>query len=124
MKKTKNSYVQLLSKRIDNLPYSIKPKHFDEFKKNLLKRLVSKETPGDPPFLEIMYQCFKEELMVRNIHVPQEQMLDHSIMFISLMKGPYLTNDDFEYEMNGKNLTDEYYEVFETPIKISQEIYG
>ena len=122
MKKRKISYVQLLSKRIDNLPYSIKPKHFDEFKKNLLKRLVSRKTPGDPPFLELMYQCFKEELMDRNIHVPQEQMLDHSIMFISLMKGPYLTNDVFEYEMTGKNLTDEYYEVFEAPIKISQEL--
>ena len=58
-KQVKNSYVELLSKKIDNLPYSIKPKHFEEFKRNLLGRLMYRMRPSDPPYLETMYQCFK-----------------------------------------------------------------
>ena len=121
-KQTKNSYVELLSKTIDNLPYSIKPKHFDEFKKNLLWRLMYRRRPQDSPYLETMYQCFKEELEDNNLHVSKEQMLEHTIMFMSLMDGPFLTNDDFEYEFRGENLTDKYHEIFEEPIKISQVI--
>ena len=119
-KQVKNSYVELLSKTIDNLPYSIKPKHFDEFKKNLLGRLMYRRRPQDPPYLETMYQCFKEELEDNNIHVSKEQMLEHTIMFMSLMSGPFLTNDDFEYEFRGENLTDTYSEIFKTPIILSQ----
>ena len=33
-KQVKNNYVELLSKKIDNLPFSIRPKHFEEFKKS------------------------------------------------------------------------------------------
>ena len=121
-KQVKNSYVELLSKTIDNLPYSIKPKHFDEFKKNLLGRLMYRRRPQDPPYLETMYQCFKEELEDNNIHVSKEQMLEHTIMFMSLMDGPFLTNDTFEYEFKGENITDKYHEIFEEPIKISQVI--
>lgn len=117
-----NKFVyEKLSKRIDNLPYSIKPKHFKEFKKNLLKRLLYK-TPGNPSFLEVMYQCFKEELNENSIYVSQDQMLDHTIMFISLMYGPYRTEEDFEYEMKGECLTEKYYEIFQEPILISQEM--
>ena len=119
-KQMKNSYVGLLSKTIDNLPYSIKPKHYEEFKKNLIERLMYRRRPGDPPYLEIMYQCFKGELEDNNIHVSKEQMLEHTIMFMSLMSGPYLTNDDFEYEFRGENLTDTYSEIFQTPIRLSQ----
>ena len=119
-KQVKNSYVELLSKTIDNLPYSIKPKHFDEFKKNLLWRLMYRRRPQDSPYLETMYQCFKEELEDNNIHVSKEQMLEHTIMFMSLMSGPFLTNDDFEYEFRGENLTDTYSEIFKTPIRLSQ----
>ena len=119
-KQVKNNYVELLSKKIDNLPFSIKPKHFDEFKKNLLWRLMYRRRPEDPPYLETMYQCFKEELEDNNIHVSKEQMLEHTIMFMSLMSGPFLTNDDFEYELKGENITDKYQEIFKEPIKISQ----
>ena len=110
----------MLSKKIDNLPYSIKPKHFEEFKKNLLWRLMYRRRPDDPPYLETMYQCFKGELEDNNIYVSKEQMLEHTIMFMSLMSGPYLTMDNFEYEFRGENLTDTYKEIFDTPIKISQ----
>ena len=119
-KQTKNSNVELLSKTIDNLPYSIKPKHYEEFKKNLMGRLMYRNRPGDPPYLEIMYQCFKGELEDNNIHVSPEQMLEHTIMFMSLMSGPFLTNDNFEYEFRGENLTDTYSEIFQTPIRLSQ----
>ena len=119
-KQVKNSYVQLLSKTIDNLPYSIKPKHFEEFKKNLLWRLMYRRNPGDPPYLETMYQGFKEELEDNNIHVSKEQMLEHTIMFMSLMSGPFLTNDKFEFELRGESITDKYHEIFNTPIMMSQ----
>ena len=121
-KRKQTSYVELLSKIIDNLPYSIKPKHYEEFKKNLLGRLMYRRRPGDPPFLETMYQSFKGELEDQNIHVSKEQMLEHTIMFMSLMSGPFLTNDNFEYEFRGENLTDTYHEIFCSPIRISQEM--
>ena len=119
-KQVKNSYVELLSKKIDNLPYSIKPKHFEEFKRNLLGRLMYRMRPSNPPYLETMYQCFKGELEDNNIHVSKEQMLEHTIMFMSLMSGPFLTNDKFEYEFRGENLTDAYREIYQTPIILSQ----
>ena len=119
-KQVKNSYVELLSKKIDNLHYSIKPKHFEEFKRNLLGRLMYRMRPSDPPYLETMYQCFKGELEDNNIHVSKEQMLEHTIMFMSLMSGPFLTNDKFEYEFRGENLTDTYREIYQTPIILSQ----
>lgn len=119
MRKKKYSYVKLLSQWIDNLPFSIKPKHFEEFKKNLLWRLMYRRRPGDPPFLETMYQCFKGELEENNIHVSQEQMLEHTIMFMSLMNGPFLTEDDFEFEFRGEKITDKYHEIFQEPIRIS-----
>lgn len=117
-KQVKNSYGELLSKKIDNLPYSIKPKHFEEFKRNLLGRLMYRMRPSDPPYLETMYQCFKGELEDNNIHVSKEQMLEHTIMFMSLMSGPFLTND--KYEFRGENLTDTYREIYQTPIILSQ----
>lgn len=119
-KQVKNNYVELLSKMIDNLPFSIRPKHFEEFKKNLLWRLMYRRRPEDPPYLETMYQCFKGELEDNDIHVSKKQMLEHTIMFMSLMDGPYLTDDDFEYELKGENITDKYQEIFKEPIKISQ----
>ena len=119
-KQVKNSYVELLSKKIDNLPYSIKPKHFEEFKRNLLGRLMYRMRPSDPPYLETMYQCFKGELEDNNIHVSKEQMLEHTIMFMSLMSGPFLTNDKFEYEFRGENLTDTYRGIDQTPSILSQ----
>lgn len=120
LKQKKSGYVELLSQWIDNLPYSIKPKHYEEFKKNLLGRLMYRRRPEDPPFLETMYQCFKGELEDNNIYVPKEQMLEHTIMFMSLMSGPFLTNDNFEYEFRGENLTDTYREIYQTPILLSQ----
>ena len=119
-KQVNNSYVELLSKKIDNLPYSIKPKHFEEFKRNLLGRLMYRRRTSDLPYLETMYQCFKGELEDNNIHVSKEQMLEHTIMFMSLMSGPFLTNDKFEYEFRGENLTDTYREIYQTPIILSQ----
>jgi len=119
-KQVKNSYVELLSKKIDNLPFSIKPKHFEEFKKNLLGRLMYRRRPSDPPYLETMYQCFKGELEDNSIHVSKEQMLEHTIMFMSLMSGPFLTNDKFEFELRGESITDKYHEIFNTPIIMSQ----
>lgn len=119
-KKKKYSYLKLLSQWIDNLPFSIKPKHFEEFKKNLLWRLMYRRRPEDPPYLETLYQCFKGELEDNDIHVSQKQMLEHTIMFMSLMDGPYLTDDDFEYEIKGENVTDTYREIFWTPVRISQ----
>ena len=119
-KQVKNNYVELLSKRIDNLPFSIKPKHFEEFKKNLLWRLMCRRRPEDPPYLETMYQCFKGELEDNDIHVSKEQMMEHTIMFMSLMDGPFLTDDDFEYEFRGENLTDKYREIYLTPIRLSK----
>ena len=121
-KQVKNSYVELLSKKIDNLPYSIKPKHFEEFKKNLLWRLMYRRSPKDPIYYEVMYRCFKDELEDNNIQVSPEQMSEHTIMFMSLMSGPFLTNDDFEYEFRGENLTDTYSEICKTPIRLSQEM--
>ena len=119
-KQVKNSYGELLSKKIDNLPYSIKPKHFEEFKRNLLGRLMYRMKPSDPPYLETMYQCFKGELEDNNIHVSKEQMLEHTIMFMSLMSGPFLTNDKFEFELRGESITDTYREIYQTPIILSQ----
>lgn len=119
-KQVKNSYVELLSKKIDNLPYSIKPKHFEEFKRNLLGRLMYRMRPSDPPYLETMYQCFKGELEDNNTHVSKEQMLEHTIMFMSLMSGPFLTNDKFEFELRGESITDTYREIYQTPIILSQ----
>ena len=119
-KQVKNSYVELLSKKIDNLPYSIKPKHFEEFKRNLLGRLMYRMRPSDPPYLETMYQCFKGELEDNNIHVSKEQMLEHTIMFMSLMSGHFLTNDKFEFELRGESITDTYREIYQTPIILSQ----
>ena len=119
-KQVKNSYVELLSKKIDNLPYSIKPKHFEEFKRNLLGRLMYRMRPSDPPYLETMYHCFKGELEDNNIHVSKEQMLEHTIMFMSLMSGPFLTNDKFEFELRGESITDTYREIYQTPIILSQ----
>ena len=119
-KQVKNSYVELLSKKIDNLPYSIKPKHFEEFKRNLLGRLMYRMRPSNPPYLETMYQCFKGELEDNNIHVSKEQMLEHTIMFMSLMSGPFLTNDKFEFELRGESITDTYREIYQTPIILSQ----
>ena len=119
-KQVKNSYVELLSKKIDNLPYSIKPKHFEEFKRNLLGRLMYRMRPSNPPYLETMYQCFKGELEDNNIHVSKEQMLEHTIMFMSLMSGPFLTNDKFAYELRGENHTDSSREIYQTPIILSQ----
>lgn len=119
-KQVNNSYVELLSKKIDNLPYSIKPKHFEEFKRNLLGRLMYRMRPSDPPYLETMYQCFKGELEDNNIHVSKEQMLEHTIMFMSLMSGPFLTNDKFEFELRGESITDTYREIYQTPIILSQ----
>lgn len=119
-KQVKNSYVELLSKKIDNLPYSIKPKHFEEFKRNLLGRLMYRMRPSDPPYLETMYQCFKGELEDNNIHVSKEQMLEHTIMFMSLMSGPFLINDKFEFELRGESITDTYREIYQTPIILSQ----
>ena len=119
-KQVKNSYGELLSKKIDNLPYSIKPKHFEEFKRNLLGRLMYRMRPSDPPYLETMYQCFKGELEDNNIHVSKEQMLEHTIMFMSLMSGPFLTNDKFEFELRGESITDTYREIYQTPIILSQ----
>ena len=119
-KQVKNSYVELLSKKIDNLPYSIKPKHFEEFKRNLLGRLMYRMRPSDPPYLETMCQCFKGELEDNNIHVSKEQMLEHTIMFMSLMSGPFLTNDKFEFELRGESITDTYREIYQTPIILSQ----
>lgn len=116
------STIEVLSKKIDNLPYSIKPKHFEEFKKNLLLRLMYRSSPKDPIYYEVMYRCFKEELEDNNIQVSPEQMSEHTIMFMSLMSGPFLTNDDFEYEFRGENLTDTYSEIFKTPIRLSQEM--
>ena len=115
-----SDYEKMLSQWIDNLPFSIRPKHFEEFKKNLLWRLMYRRRPEDPPFLETMYQCFKGELEDNDIHVSKKQMLEHTIMFMSLMDGPYLTDDDFEYELKGENITDKYQEIFKEPIKISQ----
>ena len=118
-KQMKNNYVEQLSKTIDQLPYSIKPTHYEEFKKNLLLRLMYRRKPNNPPFWETMYQCFKGELEDHNIYVSKEQMLEHTIMFMSLMSGPFLTNDDFEYEFRGDNVTETYREIFATPIKMS-----
>lgn len=70
--------------------------------------------------METMYQCFKGELENNDIHVSKKQMLEHTIMFMSLMDGPYLTDDDFEYEIKGENVTDTYREIFWTPVRISQ----
>lgn len=110
---------KMLSKRIDNLTFSIKPKHFEKFKKNLIQRLMYQESPCYVPIFLVMHLYFIEALEKDKINVPEEQMLDHTIMFMSLMNGPDLTDEDFEYELTGKNITEEYYENFMTPIILS-----
>ena len=59
-------------KMIDNLPYSIKPKNYDEFRRNLTK-------------------CLKKN----GIKVPVEMVSEHSIMVICMM---YI-QDVFEFDM-------------------------
>lgn len=110
----------LLSKRIDNLPYSIKPKHFDEFKKNLTKSLNFRLTPDGPSFLEVMFSTYKRELEKKNIYVSQNQLLEHTMIMCSLMKTPVLTKtgDEVEYEMREYGYTPkEYWDILWEPFK-------
>jgi len=113
------SYEQLLSKRIDTLPYSIKPKHYMEFKKNLIKSLNFRLTPDGPSFLEVMFGSYKREMEKNHIQVSPKQLMEHTIIMCSLMKGPALTKtgDDFEYEMTGENTSEEYWEILQDPFK-------
>jgi len=121
----KNSYEELLSKRIDNLPYSIKPKHYMEFKKNLIKSLNFRLTPDGPSFLEVMFGSYLREMGDKHIQVSPQLLLEHTIIMCSLMKGPVLTNtgDDFEYEMRKENTSDEYWEVLHKPFHELKEVF-
>lgn len=92
-----------LSKRIDNLPYSIKPEHYMEFKQNLIKSLCFRVMPNGPCFLEVLFSFYKRKMERRNVPFSLEKLLDHTIIVCSLMKAPFLTFtcDDIEYEITG-----------------------
>ena len=83
-------------KMIDNLPYSIKPKNYDEFRRNLTKCLKKKLFPGNPKTLyEMLVECNMMRLKKKGIKVPVEMVSKHSIMVICMM---YI-QDVFEFDM-------------------------
>ena len=107
---------KMFYKMIDNLPYSIKPKNYDEFRRNLTKCLKKKLYPGNPKTLyEMLVECNMKELRRKGIKVPVEMVSEQTIMEISLM---YI-QDEFEFDMRvpqGCPNEKEYLEVFMKPL--------
>ena len=103
-------------KMIDNLPYSIKPKNYDEFRRNLTKCLKKKLFPGNPKTLyEMLLECNMKKLREMGIKVSMEMVSEQTIIEISLM---YI-QDVFEFEMRvpqGCPNENEYLGVFMEPL--------
>ena len=103
-------------KMIDNLPYSIKPKNYDEFRRNLTKCLKRKLFPGNPKTLyEMLVECNMKQLRNMGVKVSMEMVSEHTIMEICMM---YI-QDDFEFDMRvpqGCPNKDEYIYVFMEPL--------
>ena len=103
-------------KMIDNLPYSIKPKNYDEFRRNLTKCLKKKLFPGNPKTLyEMLVECNMRDLKKRGIKVSMEMVSEQTIIEISLM---YI-QDVFEFDMRvpqGCPNENEYLGVFMEPL--------
>ena len=103
-------------KMIDNLPYSIKPKNYDEFRSNLTKCLKKKLFPGNPKTLyEMLLECNMKKLREMGIKVSMEMVSEQTIIEISLM---YI-QDVFEFEMRvpqGCPNENEYLGVFMEPL--------
>ena len=103
-------------KMIDNLPYSIKPKNYDEFRRNLTKCLKKKLFPGNPKTLyEMLVECNMKQLRNMGVKVSMEMVSEHTIMEICMM---YI-EDDFEFDMRVPQECpneDEYIYVFMEPL--------
>ena len=77
---------KMFYKMIDNLPYSIKPKNYDEFRRNLTKCLKKKLFPGNPNTLyEMMVECQMVQLKKNGINVPMKMVSESAIVVISLI---------------------------------------
>ena len=107
---------KMFFKMIDNLPYSIKPKNYDEFRRNLTKCLKKKLFPGNPKTLyEMLLECNMKKLREMGIKVSMEMVSEQTIIEISLM---YI-QDVFEFEMRvpqGCPNENEYLGVFMEPL--------
>lgn len=90
---------KMFYKMIDNLPYSIKPKNYDEFRRNLTKCLKKKLFPGNPKTLyEMLVETYMKKLSRIGIKVPMDMVSEHTIMVIS-MKYDCTDGEDFEFDM-------------------------
>jgi len=107
---------KMFYKMIDNLPYSIKPKNYDEFRRNLTKCLKKKLFPGNPKTLyEMLLECNMKKLREMGIKVSMEMVSEQTIIEISLM---YI-QDVFEFDMRvpqGCPNENEYLGVFMEPL--------
>lgn len=107
-----------LSKLIDNLDYSIKPVHYKEFKKNLIKILMDKFLPDGTTFLQILFDSYKHTMEKNNIRFSPEELLKHTVMMISLMHS--VTSDDYEYNINCDSSTvNDYMKVLYKPFNVA-----
>lgn len=90
---------KMFYKMIDNLPYSIKPKNYEEFKRNLTKCLKKKLFPGNPKTLyEMLVETYMKKLSKNGIKVPMEMVSEHTLMVISLKY--QCSDDDIEFDMS------------------------
>ena len=103
-------------KMIDNLPYSIKPKNYDEFRRKLTKCLKKKLFPGNPKTLyEMLVEYNMKKLKEKGIKTTVEMVSEQTIIEISLM---YI-QDVFEFDVRvpqGCPNVDEYFYVFHEPL--------
>ena len=107
---------KMFYKMIDHLPYSIKPKNYDEFRRNLTMCLKKNLFPGNPKTLyEMLVEYNMNELNKRGIKVSMEMVSEHTIIEICMM---YI-QDVFEFDMRvpqGCPKEDEYMMVFMEPL--------
>lgn len=106
-------------KMIDNLPFSIKPKNYDEFRRNLTKCLKKKLFPGNPKTLyEMLVECNMKKMRERGINVSYDWVKTHTIVEISLC----YVQDVYEYDLDiPKEWDKDYMEVFMGPL---MELYN
>ena len=107
------------SRMIDNLPYSIKPKNYEGFKRRLIKCLKQELIPGNPQKTryEWWLEYFQAKLAKVGFEVPLEMVSEHTIIFISLLHGYCTNGDDLEYEMRGpKEHFNEYLDIIFEPM--------
>ena len=99
-----------LSRIIDNLSFSIKPKNYKEFKDKLIKMLMDKVVPGSKKtYYEIVFNYLTLELKDHHIKYSEEELMEHTMIVIALMGEEFTC--DFEFELKGKYVCNQYLEV-------------